>query len=597
MGLVWLRHPVLWHSSRVPSGFNYTAMTLEQRELINSRWHNWYTADWDYARTTVYFFCAGIFLFGLVNLVSRLRHADNAKRAGVVRSIPFYTEIVAALRALEAKQVYVPLVDYYSPPLGAVVVVFGMVVFFIVLTFAPHPYIFPNPAMGHSPPIATRTGWISIAILPFLIVFATKVNLIGMFTGVSHEKLQVYHRWTAWIMYITSLIHTFPFIVQEMRAGTMHKDWTTTSWYWTGVAALIPQTWLVFMSWGPIRNRYYETFKKLHYIASGIFVAALFVHCNFRLTSWDYFWAIAALYGVSWLARYGRTLFNGLCHDASLEMLPENMVKMSIPTHLKWRPGQHFFVRFLDLGIHVASSHPFTVATLPSRRAETKESGNLIEIYARVHGGITSRLATLCRDGSMRASRVLLDGPYGGVERNLGVYDRVLLLAGGSGVTFVVPLFLDILRRALEGKFTCRKVHLVWAVRTPDALVWFDDVLSAAVKGAPEGLSVSVSYYITDGNLTLDDVSSKSEKDALMDGTLTKYSGRPDLLYIVREFSNEEGTVGIATCGPDSFTLDVGNAVCERELAILRGTARCSEIYMHHESYRYVCWHCIESHV
>ena len=73
--------------------------------------------------------------------------------------------------------------------------------------------------MGHSPPIATRTGWISIAILPFLMyvpsllsvstpnclsrldsVFATKVNLIGMFTGFSHYKLQVYHRWTAWVM-------------------------------------------------------------------------------------------------------------------------------------------------------------------------------------------------------------------------------------------------------------------------------------------------------------------------------------------------------------------------------------------------------------
>ena len=31
-------------------------------------------------------------------------------------------------------------------------------------------------------------------------VFATKVNLIGIVTGMPHEKLQVFHRWTAWIM-------------------------------------------------------------------------------------------------------------------------------------------------------------------------------------------------------------------------------------------------------------------------------------------------------------------------------------------------------------------------------------------------------------
>ena len=141
-----------------------------------------------------------------------------------------------------------------------------------------HPYNWPNPAMGHSQPIATRTGWISIAILPFLLyvfwhsqhrrhpadgrspcrVLATKVNLIGMVTGVSHEKLQVYHRWTAWIMCmcssishcwpmliddvdITSLIHTFPFIVGSIHHGEMVTNWNTTPWYWTGVVALVPQ--------------------------------------------------------------------------------------------------------------------------------------------------------------------------------------------------------------------------------------------------------------------------------------------------------------------------------------------------------------------
>ncbi|KAI0675049.1 ferric reductase NAD binding domain-containing protein [Trametes maxima] len=585
MGLMWLRHPVLWHSSRVPSGYNYTAMTPEQRVLITTRWHNWYSADLDYGRATIYFFCVGIFLFGIFNLVSVLQHALGPKRSGAIRGIPFYTNIISASRALGAKQIYIPVVDYYSPPLSSIVIVAGMITFFCALTFGPHTYIFPNPAMGHSPPIATRTGWISIAIMPFLIVFATKVNLIGMVTGVSHEKLQVYHRWTAWIMYITSLIHTFPFIVQNIRLGEMSKDWNTTPWYWTGVAALVPQTWLVFMSWGPIRNRYYETFKKLHFIASGIFIAALFIHCNFRLTSWDYFWATAALYGVSWLVRLGRTLYNGLRSDASFEALPENMVKITIPTKLSWRPGQHFFIRFLDLGIHAASSHPFTVATLPAGGAEAKDGRREIEVYARVHGGITRRLAALCDSGRLRSSRVLLDGPYGGVEGDLKAYDRVLLLAGGSGVTFVVPLLLDIVRGFAEGKAVCQKIHLVWAVRTSDALTWFEDVLSSAIKAAPQGLSVSISYYVTDLETVEDDTSSKSEKSALSEGAVTRFNGRPALKDIVSSICDEEGAVGIATCGPDSFTLDVGNAVYDCELAILRDKARCSEVYLHHESY------------
>ncbi|KAI9068058.1 hypothetical protein FKP32DRAFT_1642960 [Trametes sanguinea] len=582
MGLPWLRHPVLWHSSRVPSGYNYSAMTPEQIKLIRTPFHDWYTADYDYGRTTVYFFCAGIFLFGIVNLLFRLRHTTANVTNGIYKSAVYHW-FAATVRALDAKQIYVAFVDYYSPPLSAVAIVLGMIVFFTALTFAAHPYQWPNMAMGHSPPIATRCGWISIAIMPFLILFATKINPIGMVVGVSHEKLQVYHRWAAWIMYITALIHTFPFIVQEIRLGKMSTDWATQPWYWTGVAALVPQTWLVFMSVGPIRNRYYEIFKKLHFVASGVFVSALFVHCNFSLTSWDYFWATAALYGVSWLARQGRTIYNGVRHNASFEALPEDMVKITVPTTLSWRPGQHYFVRFLDLGIHAATSHPFTVATLADD-VDAEKGVNVMEIYARVRGGITARMAALCAAGGLRSSRVLLDGPYGGIEGDLRLYDRVLLLAGGSGATFVVPLFLEILSKKTDTVRRCRTVHLVWAVRTPGALSWFEDVLQAAIEAAPEDVSTTVSYYITAGTpVASDDKSSADEKSAT--GQITKEDGRPVLKDIVKEFCDAEGTVGISTCGPSSFNLDVGNAVAKCQLAIAAGKALCSEIYLHQENY------------
>ncbi|KAI1783527.1 ferric reductase NAD binding domain-containing protein [Ganoderma leucocontextum] len=566
-------------------------MTPEQILLVQARWQFgspcWYTADWDYGRTTVYFFCAAIFVFGLVNVVFQLRQSAIGD---AVRKLPLYSKIVAASRSVGARQSYIPVFDYYSPPLSAVVLVAGLITFFTALTFSARPYRWPNPAMGYSWPIATRSGWISIGIMPFLLVLGTKVNLVGMVTGVSHEKLQVYHRWTAWIMYVTSLIHTFPFIVEAIGYGMMVSGWKTSVWYWTGVAALAPQTWLVFMSWGPIRNRYYETFKKLHFIASAIFVAALFVHCDFMLTSWDYFWATAALYGVSWFARIGRTLFNGLGSNATFEMLPERMVKIVIPTKVAWRPGQHFFVRFLDLGVHAASSHPFTIASLPDVISDSeKRSGErVMEVYARIHGGITARLAAVAQSGSLKTSRVLLDGPYGGFEGNIKAYDRVLLLAGGSGVSFVVPILLDLVRSFNTSLNKCGKVHLVWAVRTngmsPDGLSWFDEVISSAVQAAPEQLSIDVSYYVSD-TAAADGASVQSGKGQLGGRGVSRGSGRPQLHAIVKDFCAEQGTVAVATCGPDSFNLDVGNAVAECELAILRGTSACSEIYLHRETY------------
>ncbi|KAI0794429.1 ferric reductase NAD binding domain-containing protein [Fomes fomentarius] len=583
----WLIHPIQLHSSRDPLPWNSSVLTWDEFVLSRSRWRSWYTADFDYGRTTVYFFCAGSALYALANLIFKYR--QNAQTSNAVpENTSFYKRVVAASRSLGAKQLHVPMFNYYSPPLSAIAIVFGMLALFTAFTLTVRPYFWPKRMMG-SPAIAIRSGWMAIGILPFLMVFATKVNPIGILTGVSHEKLQVYHRWTAWIMYVLALIHTLPFLIRSYKDGTLRPIWERTPWYWTGVAALVPQTWLVVMSWGPIRNRYYETFKKLHYVATFFFIFFLWVHCNFRLTSWDYIIATIVLYGASWLVRYGRMLYHGVHSGVTYEELPEDMVKIIIPTQIKWRAGQHFFVRFLDLGIHAASSHPFTVSTLDDLQQSEGEGGGIriMEIYARVHGGITARLAAVAASQSLRTSYVMLDGPYGGVEGNIKTYDRVLLLAGGSGVTFLVPLLLDLVQSYDPETTKTRKVHLVWVMRTDDARSWFEEVLRNAVESSPEGLSVVVSYHITCATIIADDDASSitSGKTSSAEPLIPKHSSRPDVRSIVKEYCAKEGRLAVAGCGPEAFNYDVGSAVAECELAIVRGKSACSEIYLHQESY------------
>ena len=122
---------------------------------------------------------------------------------------------------------------------------------------------------------------------------------------------------------------------------------------------------------------------------------------------------------------------------------------------------------------------------------------------------------------------------------------------------------------------------------------------------SPKEMSISIAYYVTAA--TVDDfVEGKDESDP--PHTISKHSGRPDLALVVRQFCNEPGNAAVAgrfyhptlvvgnltdigrsvVCGPASFGFDVGKAVSECELAIVRGTIACSEIYMHQESYGYV---------
>lgn len=102
-------------------------------------------------------------------------------------------------------------------------------------------------------------------------VFASKVNFITILTGTSHEKLQVFHRWSAWIMCkllcmsimrtrlvscfnlnagVLALIHTIILVREAIKRGTMLSEWKTGPWYWTGVAALIPQVPHIFFQCG-----------------------------------------------------------------------------------------------------------------------------------------------------------------------------------------------------------------------------------------------------------------------------------------------------------------------------------------------------------
>ena len=67
------------------------------------------------------------------------------------------------------------------------------------------------------------------------------------------DILQVYHQWCSYAMFVLGLIHTFPFIIYHIQQGDMVSEWKTDLTYWTGVATLIPQAWLTFMSFPSIR--------------------------------------------------------------------------------------------------------------------------------------------------------------------------------------------------------------------------------------------------------------------------------------------------------------------------------------------------------
>jgi hypothetical protein len=286
--------------------------------------------------------------------------------------------------------------------------------------------------------------------------------------------------------------------------------------------------------------------------------------------------------------------------------------------------GQHFFVRFLSLGIHALSIHPFTACSLSGASSHTDDSTSELVLYIRPQAGFTARLARYAEthpDGSMR---VLLDGPYGGVHmQKISKSQRQLVIAGGSGAGWLLPMIATLLRQTQAGSDkeearSLRSARIVLVTRDFATNQWFEETLrelfaTFGLDKMPTNLEVELHYTGPhDGTITAagsgrclqqlnepektagaqqTPVPSGSDTDSSSEtgrSTAVKHhNGRPDLQSIIRgeaTSSRLAGQLGVFVCGPASMQVDVSNAVADQQIAVLKnGTAK--DVYLHMEHF------------
>ncbi|KAI1774852.1 putative FRE ferric reductase-like transmembrane component [Hypoxylon cercidicola] len=592
-GTPWLDQPVLLHSSRAAT----CSLSPSQCAYRNVSWRFWYEADHVYALAAVYFFIAVIG----VCCVGFWTHRFSITS---LRNKTWWQKFVARVRFLSYRQYDVAIFRGRTPSLGIVILLVVGAVFFLAMTLGPQPYYWPNTptvSYGSSPPIATRTGWMALGCLPFMIVLPTKANMIASLTGVSHERLIVFHSWVGWAMFALALVHTFPFIIVHIGKGDMVNEWNTSVVYWTGVVALIAQAYLQVFSLRFIRDRFYEFFKATHYLAAIVFVIFFFIHCDFRLSSWDYFIATGILYTLSFLYPQVRTYFEfGLRHRASFAMVSDSTLKVTIPIHTPWRPGQHMFLRFATMGVHALTAHPFTICSIPVTRSSTGTSKLVFYVHPR--GGITGRLAKVATQRPGFSVPVLLDGPYGGVQgRPLHTYGHILVIACGAGAGFSLPFVMDgLLRLARQTRAANKlveKIQVVIATRDTQLVQWYEEALIEYLEDngleiPPEGLDISV-YQTGRSNSQSNNTFQSHEGSAeKLDETIqvskrlpiNVFSGRPDIAKVIRDMTLQfEHSVGIAACGPKEILNTVRDEAAAAQLRIVSSKSGAREVYLHSE--------------
>ncbi|OHE99776.1 ferric reductase like transmembrane component [Colletotrichum orchidophilum] len=361
-----------------------------------------------------------------------------------------------------------------------------------------------------SPPVAIRAGMIAVALTPWIIVTSMKANILSILIGIGPERLNVFHRWAGYLCLFLSLVHTIPFYIQPvwddggMDVFSRLFPGGSGIIYGTGIACLVPLVWLCVASLPFIRRIAYELFVMLHVPVGMVYVGLLFWHTKNYLASWDYLWATIGIWvlcyairliNLNWTRPWRLSFMVG--DEAAISLLAENAIKITIPTQMRWKPGQFVYLRMP--GVAFFDNHPFTISSLCSEDfpSEYGEQYRDCVLVFKPYGGFTRKVLDMAIErGPFHTYRAFLDGPYGGMRRDLAAFDTCILIAGGSGITALMSQLLNLIKRMRDGKAITRKVVVVWALKRLEAMDWFREELRICRESAPPE-SVTCKFFVT----------------------------------------------------------------------------------------------------
>lgn len=191
-----------------------------------------WTAQFYYGHYITWYYLVAILLVILARLFLLARQhrvkCESSEIPNLIDKCLAFFRSIAYPRRLKCLSQYIQL-----PPAGILFFLAITVLYTLLLTFIAHPYLRPHRSYG-SPPLAVRTGLMAIALTPLIFATAGKVNPITILTGVSYEKLNIYHRWVSWICFGLSVVHTGPFIAAPLIDGgyeALHNQWRKAGSY------------------------------------------------------------------------------------------------------------------------------------------------------------------------------------------------------------------------------------------------------------------------------------------------------------------------------------------------------------------------------
>ncbi|KAF2860432.1 hypothetical protein K470DRAFT_264436 [Piedraia hortae CBS 480.64] len=443
---------------------------------------------------------------------------------------------------------------YFTPlPLGRWIV---LLIYWVMILAM----LWSNVIMKPSDPMAGykwekvgyRAAWVSITQVPLIYLLAFKLNPFSLITGISYERLNWLHRWTARTIFLTVIVHWAFFLHEWWLADFIAEELKMMPVVKYGIGAFGVLCWMVLSSFGLFRSKLYEVWVLQHIAAAAVFLWLLWKHVPSKARY--NIWMCVGFAAFDWIGRIIWNTFRNirirtlrLGYETQLEPLPGDVVRVTIAEPgFRWRAGQHIYLSIPRLG--PLQAHPFTIAG----------SDDLVLII-QARSGFSRRLLNAAQREKRQSYRALISGPWGNPP-NFRHFDTVVLLAASTGATFTVPIL-----ESLFSSPTCvRRVEFHWIVRDTAHVDWFYKRLQA-LSDRPE---VRIVIHVTGSVVETPSTSSSTPSNAsnekaplsppprrVSDALFVSRGSRPELDSILRgPIERALGETAVVVCGNASLT-------------------------------------------
>lgn len=283
----------------------------------------------------------------------------------------------------------------------------------------------------------------------FVILLAMKNTPLGFLSGWSYERLNILHQIAGYATVVHVIIHgaSYAMAFDELGLLARFQEVKDACGIVAGFAFVFVAIAAIF-----IRPWYYELFYIIHVSFWMVAVVTFAIHQpDFAMPFIYMTIVVAGLWILDRTIRFLRLMFYTANNSVSLTPLTHKGTLVTLPkAPIGAAPGQHCFLWIPKL--RRFETHPFTITSV-----------NPLQFVVASHDGFTQELHQYAIDHPGQPLSASVEGAYGSFPSPMK-FDKVLLIAGGSGASFTFGLA----KRILEHKtnvHASQRISLVWSVK------------------------------------------------------------------------------------------------------------------------------------